>query len=47
MILDKYAISDIVNLTKSDVVVLCDGSKDVYKNNIALKHPNFLNTITI
>jgi hypothetical protein len=52
-ILVKYAMSDTVNLTKSDVVVFCGGSNDVSKNNsnIALKHIlNFIkdnNTNTI
>jgi hypothetical protein len=32
-ILVKCAMSDIVNLTKSDVIVFCGGSKDVSKNN--------------
>jgi hypothetical protein len=39
-ILVKSAMSDMVNLTKSDVVVFCGGSDDVSENNsnIALKH---------
>jgi hypothetical protein len=39
-ILVKSAMRDMVNLTKSDVVVFCGGSNDVSKNssNIALKH---------
>jgi hypothetical protein len=36
----KSAMSDIVNLSESDVVVFCGGSNDVSKNkaSIALKH---------
>jgi hypothetical protein len=36
----NLAMSDIVNLTKSDMVVFCGGSNDVSKNkaNVALKH---------
>jgi hypothetical protein len=38
-ILMKSAMSDIVNVTRSDVVVFCGGSNDVSENNsnIALK----------
>lgn len=45
-ILANSAMSDIANLTKSDVVVFCGGSNDVSQNNakIALKHiSNFVN----
>jgi hypothetical protein len=38
-VLEKSAMSDMVNLTKSDIVVFCGGSSEVSKNNsnIALK----------
>jgi hypothetical protein len=39
-IIVNSAMSDIVNLSKSDVVVFCGGSNDVNKNkaSVALKH---------
>jgi hypothetical protein len=41
----KYAMSDIVNLTKSDVVVFLGGSNDVGKNNFNTALKDILNFV--